>query len=186
MQALLSSIAKHEHSRVLYLNCGIDNVSKPEMARRLRNLGRQLPSVLGMRGIKAAASQLGTASKFLALGNAALNVAVPGKDVLNAFMADFFPEDKATELSAVLNAYGLLLLNIPRSRKEPVIVIDEINALRSWNAEDKGALRHLLEFFKRMCKERGAAHVIYASSDPFIVWWLYSSKWFRIQKCFSV
>ena len=179
MQALLKSIIEKEKSRVLYLNCGVKDVSSPElMARQLRNMARKLPSRLGMQATKTLASKLSSVSKLLALGDKFLDVSVPGEEVLNAFMADFFPEDKATDLTAVIDTYDLLLENMPRGQKKPIIVIDEVNALKLWRNEDEVALKQLLEFLKRSCKENALSHVVFSSSDFFMVSWLSQSRCF--------
>ncbi|KAH7620539.1 hypothetical protein NADE_003156 [Nannochloris sp. 'desiccata'] len=171
--ALLKSIIAKEKSRVLYLNCGVKDVSSPElMARQLRNLARKLPSRLGMQGMKTLASKLSSVSKLLALGDNVLDVAVPGEKVLNAFFEDFFPEDKANDLTAVIDTYDLLLENIPRGQNKPIIVIDEVNAMKSWRTEDEVALKQLLEFLKRTCKENALSHIVFSSSDFFMVSWL--------------
>ncbi|KAG7667052.1 hypothetical protein KSW81_000795 [Nannochloris sp. 'desiccata'] len=144
--ALLKSIIAKEKSRVLYLNCGVKDVSSPElMARQLRNLARKLPSRLGMQGMKTLASKLSSVSKLLALGDNVLDVAVPGEKVLNAFFEDFFPEDKANDLTAVIDTYDLLLENIPRGQNKPIIVIDEVNAMKSWRTEDEDCLSVVAE-----------------------------------------
>ncbi|KAG7667229.1 hypothetical protein KSW81_000964 [Nannochloris sp. 'desiccata'] len=171
--ALLKWIIAKEKSRVLYLNCGVKDVSSPElMARQLRNLARKLPSRLGMQGMKTLASKLSSVSKLLALGDNVLDVAVPGEKVLNAFFEDFFPEDKATDLTAVIDTYDLLLENMPRGQKKPIIVIDEVNALKLWRTKDEVALKQLLEFLKRICKEKELSHIVFSSSDFFMVSWL--------------
>ncbi|KAH7617852.1 hypothetical protein NADE_000056 [Nannochloris sp. 'desiccata'] len=179
--ALLSSIIKQEKPRVLYLNCGVKDVSSPElMARQLRNLARKLPSQLGMQFIRTAASRLGPLSNlykvlFPPLDNTApLDAAAPTEDILNAFFVDFFPEDKATDLMAVIDTYNFLLENIPPGQKKPIIVIDEANALTLWKRKDAVALKQLLEFFKRSCKEIHTAHIVLATSEFFLVSWLES------------
>ncbi|KAL4547496.1 hypothetical protein Ndes2526B_g06742 [Nannochloris sp. 'desiccata'] len=87
---------------------------------------------------------------------------------------DFFPEDKATDLMAVIDTYNFLLENIPPGQKKPIIVIDEANALTLWKRKDAVALKQLLEFFKRSCKEIHTAHIVLATSEFFLVSWLES------------
>ncbi len=55
---------------------------------------------------------------------------------------------------------------------------DEFNVLKQWKAKDKDALKNLLEFLKRICKEKELAHIVLASSDYFMVSWLRQSKFF--------
>ena len=66
LQALLKSIKEEEKSRVVYLNCGVKDVSTPElMATELRNQARKLPSMLGLQFIKLLTSQLGPVAKLV-------------------------------------------------------------------------------------------------------------------------
>ncbi|KAL4515215.1 hypothetical protein Ndes2526B_g09582 [Nannochloris sp. 'desiccata'] len=64
--------------------------------------------------------------------------------------------------------------NIPPGQKKPAIVIDEVNALILWKRKDAVALKQLLDFIKRSCKEEHLAHVILATSEVFLVSWLES------------
>ena len=129
MQALLKSIIEKEKSRVVYLNCGLTDVSSPElMAMELRDQARNLPSQLDMRVIKLLASQLDPLSKLYTMFYAdkekkITSAATSAEAVFKAFFEDFFPEDKATDLRAVIRTYEFLLQNIPPGEKKPVIVI---------------------------------------------------------------
>ena len=128
MQALLKSIIEKEKSRVIYLNCGRKDVSNPEfMAMELRNLARELPSQLDMEFIKLLASQLGPISKLYAMfypeQEEITTAATPTEAVIKAFFEEFFPDDKATDLKAVIDTYDFLLQNIPPGQMKPVIVI---------------------------------------------------------------
>ena len=66
----------------------------------------------------------------------------------------------------------------------PFHAADEVNVLRQWKAKDKDALKNLLDFLKRICKEKERAHIVLASSDFFMVSWLKASKSLAIQKYF--
>ena len=130
MQALLKSIMENEKSRVVYVNCGVKDVSTPElMAIELRNQARKLPSMLDLQFIKLLASQMGSISKVYNLLNpnknspAAVEAAASTEKLFNAFFEDFFPENKATNLKAVIDAYDFLLKKIPPGQKKPIIVI---------------------------------------------------------------
>jgi len=56
---------------------------------------------------------------------------------------------------------------------------DEANALTLWKRKDAVALKQLIEFLKRSCKEEHLAHVILATSEFVLVSWLES------RRCFS-
>ena len=130
MQALLKSIIEKEKSRMLYLNCGLKDVSSPAlMAMELRDQARKIPSMLDLQVIKFLASQIGPLSKVFKLLNpdknntAAVEAAASTEKLFNAFFEDFFPENKATNLKAVIDAYDFLLKKIPPGQKKPIIVI---------------------------------------------------------------
>ncbi|KAG7667025.1 hypothetical protein KSW81_000773 [Nannochloris sp. 'desiccata'] len=176
--ALLRSIIEKEKSRVTYLNCGRKDVSTPEfMAMELRNLARKLPSQLDMKFIKLLASQLDPLSKLYTMfypdqEKQITTAATSTEAVFKAVFEEFFPVDKATDLKAVIDTYDFLLQNIPPGQKKPVIVIDEVNALTLWKRKDAVALKQLIEFLKRSCKEEHLAHVVLASSEFFMISWL--------------
>jgi hypothetical protein len=129
MQALLKWIIEKEKSRVIYLNCGRKDVSTPElMAMALRNLARKLPSQLDMKFIKLLASQLDPLSKLYTMFYAdqeekITTAATSAEAVCKAVFEEIFPDDKATDLTAVIDAYDLLLQNMPPGQNKPVIVI---------------------------------------------------------------
>ena len=127
----MKSIIEEEKSRVIYLNCGRQDVSTPKlMATALRNLARKLPSQLDMTFIKLLASQLDPLSKLYTMlypntdqEKKITTAATSAEAVFKAVFEEFFPEDKATDLTAVINTYDLILQNIPPGQKKPVIVI---------------------------------------------------------------
>ncbi|KAG7666833.1 hypothetical protein KSW81_000601 [Nannochloris sp. 'desiccata'] len=133
--ALLKSIIEKEKSRVIYLNCGRKDVPTPEfMAMELRNLARNFPSQLDMKFIKLLASQLDPLSKLYTMfypdqKKQITTAATSTEAVFKAVFEEFFPDDKATDLKAVIDTYDFLLQNIPPGQKKPAIVIDEVNAL---------------------------------------------------------
>ena len=45
------------------------------------------------------------------------------KKCQEAVFEEVFPDDKATDLKAVIDAYDLILENIPPGQKKPVVVI---------------------------------------------------------------
>ncbi|KAL4524542.1 hypothetical protein Ndes2526A_g06662 [Nannochloris sp. 'desiccata'] len=94
--------------------------------------------------------------------------------LLSSIIKQEKPQDKATDLMAVIDTYNFLLENIPPGQKKPIIVIDEANALTLWKRKDAVALKQLLEFFKRSCKEIHTAHIVLATSEFFLVSWLES------------
>ena len=115
---------------MLYLNCGLKDVSSPAlMAMELRDQARKIPSMLDLQVIKFLASQIGPLSKVFKLLNpdknntAAVEAAASTEKLFNAFFEDFFPEDKATDVRAVIRTYELLFTNIPTWQEKPVIVI---------------------------------------------------------------
>ena len=126
----MKSIIEKEKSRMLYLNCGLKDVSSPAlMAMELRDQARKIPSMLDLQVIKFLASQIGPLSKVFKLLNpdknntAAVEAAASTEKLFNAFFEDFFPEDKATDVRAVIRTYELLFTNIPTWQEKPVIVI---------------------------------------------------------------
>ncbi|KAH7620754.1 hypothetical protein NADE_003367 [Nannochloris sp. 'desiccata'] len=135
--ALLKSIIEKEKSRVIYLNCGRKDVPTPEfMAMELRNLARNFPSQLDMKFIKLLASQLDPLSKLYTMfypdqKKQITTAATSTEAVFKAVFEEFFPDDKATDLKAVIDTYDFLLQNIPPGQKKPAIVIDEV-FLVSW------------------------------------------------------
>ena len=69
LQALLRSIMEEEKSRVIYLDCGVIDVSSPEqMAVALREVASKLPSQLGVQLTRTILSKLVPISKLLATG----------------------------------------------------------------------------------------------------------------------
>ncbi|KAH7615674.1 hypothetical protein NADE_007528 [Nannochloris sp. 'desiccata'] len=149
------------------------------MAMELRNLARNFPSQLDMKFIKLLASQLDPLSKLYTMfypdqKKQITTAATSTEAVFKAVFEEFFPDDKATDLKAVIDTYDFLLQNIPPGQKKPAIVIDEVNALILWKRKDAVALKQLLDFIKRSCKEEHLAHVILATSEVFLVSWLES------------
>ncbi|KAG7673341.1 hypothetical protein KSW81_006555 [Nannochloris sp. 'desiccata'] len=171
--ALLRWIVEQEKSRVVYLNCGIESVFTPElMAQQLRKRARMLFSQMGIKSIKILVKTLKPAPNLVGLLAKAMDTASPTGELLNACELEFFPEDTSKDLTTVINTYNLILDNTTFWKKEPIIVIDEFNVLRQWKAKDNDALQNLLEFLKRICKEKKRAHIVLASSDFFMVSWL--------------
>ena len=46
---------------------------------------------------------------------------------------------------------------------------DEANALKLWQTNDEVSLKQLLDFFKRICKETHLAHLVFATSEYFLI-----------------
>ena len=63
---------------------------------------------------------------------------------------------------------------------------DEVNDLKRWKPKDEEKLKSLLDFLRRTCKEKERAHIVFASSDFFMVSWLQSSRFFVIQRYFTL
>ncbi|KAG7670933.1 hypothetical protein KSW81_004363 [Nannochloris sp. 'desiccata'] len=176
---LIKILKEKEGPRMLHIDLRMHDTSSPAlMAQQLHKQARKLPNVLGMQCLRALASQLGPVSKLYALFNskfdntAILEAAVPGEQLVDAFMADVFPPYTATNLTAIIDAYNTTLDNLPPGQRKPVIVIDEANALQLWKVEDSVALKQFLEFLKASCKQYHTAHVILASSEFFMLSWL--------------
>ena len=126
----MKSIIEEEKSRVLYLNCGLTDVSSPElMAMELRDQARKIPSMLDFQLMKLLGSQISSFSKVYKLLNpdksntAAVDAVASTENLIKAFFEDFFPEDKATDLRAVIRTYEFLLKEITPGQKQPIIVI---------------------------------------------------------------
>ena len=220
LQALLTTIMDQEISRVIYLNCGLTDVSTPElMATELRQEARKLPSMLGLQFIKLLISQLGPVAKLVQSVATFLGFSIKSGDgfavtgqLMTAFYDSFLPTSSSTNLAAVLHAYKDLLEKVPPGQQKPIIVIgtlhishfnhvysnslflspslfraaDEVNKLKRWKPKDEEKLKSLLDFLRRTCKEKERAHIVFASSDFFMVSWLQSSRFFVIQRYFTL
>ena len=115
---------------MLHIDLGVYDTSSPALlAQQLHKQARKLPNVLGMRCLKVLASQLGPVSKLYKALNqapantAVLEAAVPGEQLVDAFMADFLPPYTATNLTAVIDGYNMILDNLSPGQTKPVIVI---------------------------------------------------------------
>jgi hypothetical protein len=99
------------------------------MARKLRKEAIKIVLVLGMPFLELLATRLGALSnlaKAFALlpdDTDAFEDAYPTREIFIAFMADLFPEDKETNLSAVMDSCTLILESVPPWQKKPIIVI---------------------------------------------------------------
>ena len=99
------------------------------MAQQLHTQARKLPAVLGVEFFMALASQLGPVSNLYKALNpapvntAVLEAAVPGEQLVEAFMADVLPPYTATNLTAVIDAYNMILDNLSPGQTKPVIVL---------------------------------------------------------------
>ena len=112
---------------MLYLDLGMHDTSTPAlMAQQLHKQARKLPEVVGMKSLKTIATTLGSASQFYpdsAEKNLVVKAAAPMEEIVNTFMADVFPSDATTDLTAVIDAYKMILDNLPPGQTKPVIVI---------------------------------------------------------------
>ena len=106
---------------MLYLNCGIHDVSTPElMAQQLRTHARMLFSHMGTKAIKILAKTFKPASYLVVLLDDAEDTACPTAEILTACTSTFFPEDT---LSAVIDSYNLILEESTSFwMKEPIII----------------------------------------------------------------
>lgn len=131
LQALLTKIMDQEILRVIYLNCGLKDVSTPElMATELRNQARKLPSMLGLQFIKLLTSQLGPVAKLVQSVATFFGFSIKSGDgfvvtgqLMTAFYDLFLPISSSTNLAAVLDAYEHLLEKVPPGQQKPVIVV---------------------------------------------------------------
>ena len=104
LQALLTKIMDREVLRVIYLNCGLKDVSTPElMATELRNQASKLPSMLGSQFIKLLTSQLGPVAKLVQSVATFLGFSVKSGDgfvvtgqLMTAFYDLFLPASSST------------------------------------------------------------------------------------------
>ena len=83
-----------------------------------------------MKSLKTIATTLGSASRLYKLfypdsaeKNLVVKAAAPMEEIVNTFMADVFPSDATTDLTAVIDAYKMILDNLPPGQTKPVIVI---------------------------------------------------------------
>ena len=131
LKALLTKIMDRQVLRVIYLNCGLKDVSTPElMATELRNQASKLPSMLGLKFIKLLTSQLGPVAKLVQSVATFLGFSVKSGDgfvvtgqLMNAFYDLFLPMSSSTNLAAVLDAYEHLLEKVPPGQQKPIIVV---------------------------------------------------------------
>ena len=135
LQAFLTTIMDQEISRVIYLNCGLTDVSTPElMATELRQEARKLPSMLGLQFIKLLISQLGPVAKLVQSVATFLGFSIKSGDgfavtgqLMTAFYDSFLPTSSSTNLAAVLHAYKDLLEKVPPGQQKPIIVIGTLH-----------------------------------------------------------
>ena len=131
LQAFLTKIMDQEISRVIYLNCGLTDVSTPElMATELRQEARKLPSMLGLQFIKLLISQLGPVAKLVQSVATFFGFSVKSGDgfvltgqLMTTFYDHFLPTSSSTNLAAVLDAYEHLLEKVPPGQQKPIIVV---------------------------------------------------------------
>ena len=131
LQALLTTIMDQETLRVIYLNCGLKDVSTPElMATELRNQAGKLPSILGLQFIKLLISQLGPVAKLVQSVATFFGFSVKSGDgfvltgqLMTTFYDHFLPTSSSTNLAAVLDAYEHLLEKVPPGQQKPIIVV---------------------------------------------------------------
>jgi hypothetical protein len=114
-----------------------DTTSPALMAQQLHKQARKLPNVLGMECLKVLASQIGPLSNLYKTfypkkptekahpdgAPSVLDAAPPMEKIVNAFMADVLPPYTATNLTAVIDAYNMILDNLPPGQTKPIIVI---------------------------------------------------------------
>jgi hypothetical protein len=99
------------------------------MAMELRDQARKLPSMLTFQGIKLLGSETDTASEVYKLLNpdkdspAAKAVTALTPSLIKAFLKKYFPEDKSTDLKAVIRTYDLFQNKITPGQKKPIIII---------------------------------------------------------------
>ncbi|KAG7674132.1 hypothetical protein KSW81_005971 [Nannochloris sp. 'desiccata'] len=136
---LIKILKEQEGPRMLHIDLGMHDTSSPAlMAQQLHKQARKLPNVLDMQCLKVLASQLGPLSNLYEVfypksdNTAILDAAPPMEKIANAFMADVLPPYTATNLTAVIDAYNMILHNLPPEQTKPIIVIDEVNALQLW------------------------------------------------------
>lgn len=115
---------------MLYIDLGMHDTSTPPlMAQQLHKQARKLPEVVGMKSLMALSTQLGPLSNLYKLfypdsaNNNVVDAAPLMEKIVNAFMADVFPPYAATDLTAVIDAYKMILDNLPPGQTKPVIVI---------------------------------------------------------------
>lgn len=202
LQALLKELRRN-NPRFIYLDCGLRDVKTPElMAQALREVAKEIPPILGLKVVRGIGSAVSRAFKLLPKGPVSSDQATAVEDALSELIDDFFPEDKASDLTAVINSFERLLSLVPKGVEKPVIVIgttslmpchlpqevvkhilnirlfafmchvDEVNALKQWKVTEKGSLTTFLGFVKRACKQEKWAHLILATSETFMVSWL--------------
>jgi hypothetical protein len=115
---------------MLHMDLGMHDTSSPAlMAQQLHKQARKLPEVVGIKLLMGLATQLGPVSNLYKLfypdsaNTAVVNAATPMEKIVTAFMADVFPKYTATNLTAVVDAYNMILDNLQHAQTKPVIVI---------------------------------------------------------------
>ena len=123
---------------MLHMDLRMHDTSSPAlMAQQLHKQARKLPNVLGMECLKVLASQIGPLSNLYKTfypkkptekahpdgAPSVLDAAPPMEKIVNAFMADVLPPYTATNLTAVIDAYNMILDNLPPGQTKPIIVI---------------------------------------------------------------
>ena len=128
LQELIKILKEQEGPRMLHIDLGMHDTSSPAlMAQQLHKQARKLPAIVGKQVFMVLASQLGPLSNLYKLfypeNTSAVAAATPMEKIVNAFMADVFPKDTATSLTAVIDSYNMILDNLPPGQTKPVIVI---------------------------------------------------------------
>ena len=131
LQELIKILKEQEGPRMLHIDLGMHDTSSPAlMAQQLHKQARKLPAIVGKQFFMVLASQLGPLSNlyktFYPEKTPIVDAAPSMEEIVEALMADVLPPYTATDLTAVIDAYNMILDNIPPGQTKPVIVIGEL------------------------------------------------------------
>jgi len=114
-------------------------------------------------------------SDKLTWGGSELNI--QGK-IVSALLGVLEDNTKEQPLAAVIGAYTTLLkvwkerLGTLEDKRQPVLILDEVNVLMTWSEEYVKERQELLRFFIAISKQECSSHVILATSEYAFEDWL--------------
>jgi hypothetical protein len=125
--------------------------------------------------VTALKEAVASVSDKLTWGGSELNI--QGK-IVSALLGVLEDNTKEQPLAAVIGAYTTLLklwkerLGTLEDKRQPVLILDEVNVLMTWSDEYVKERQELLRFFIAISKQECSSHVILATSEYAVEDWL--------------
>ena len=171
------------NQRIIHVNCGLQAVATPkDMAQQLQKIVvdryGNIWSVLKLFWYCCLAV-VEKVSRFSFLPDNVkrwmeLSTVIQKLMVFNGY----FNKAKAElgDLGHIQNSFLALLETLPEcgisQDKYPIIIFDEVNKLRQWQKKYPDELSGFVDFLQRISKEEKKAHVLFLTSESFMVSWL--------------